>query len=306
MDYNTLIKTCENEIDENLSTLKDAAKLKHSIDATRFLIENLNLKEEDVESKYPEIYFNMKIAFYNKGFIIGSWTHIQNGKKFFDIRYRIPEDKPPICLSDFKCQKIIMPNDVIKVMEETKNLTSQDGLERGFFLLYGEDCIIFPTQIHTGLCGDLSCPPIPHEGYAKFGFFHTHPAKYLLEEGEDFRKLLLEHNINIMPSPNDILIAINDYLDEKYFNHSAMIILSPIGNKGLILTPRRNLPDIIYKNILNILSKKLEDRNLTIIFNDLVRELFHISEFYIPFEGDVVIEYSNGEYRLEGDMRVKY
>lgn len=291
-----IIKKTENEIDQNLSILKGVVESKGVVDATNFLIKNLNINEEDIDSKYSKIYFNIKIAFYNKGFIIKSWTHIINGKKLFDIRYRNSEDRSPIYLSDFKCQKLIIPNDVIKVMEETKNLTSQDELEHGFYLLYGEDCRIFPTQMHTGVCNDLTCLPIPPEGYAIFGIFHTHPGKDILKEDEDFRKILLEHNMHIGPSPGDVLIAINDYLDEKDFNHSAMIILSNIGNKGLILIPRRNLPDTIYKNILNILMKKREDKNLTYIFDALVHELFHISEFYVPFEGDIIIEYTNGDY----------
>lgn len=182
-----------------------------------------------------------------------------------DIRLRTSEDKYPIRLSDIKCQKLIIHNDVIKVMEETRNLSYQDGLEHGFFLLYGDDCRIFPTQMGKGLYNELSCPQTIPEGYVIFGFFHTHTfTQDLLEEDKDFRKISLEHDMYIMPSPDDVIIAINDYLDEKNFNHSALIILSSIDNKGLILIPRRNLPDTIYKNILNILIRNGEDRNLAL------------------------------------------
>lgn len=297
MRYNSaLIKKCEEAIETNLSTIKSVAEGKGFIPAIEFMQElDKNLEEDDITNRFAEINFNLKIAFYNKGFILRRWT-LNDGKRVFEARYKTSEDNYPKSISDLNCKRLILTKDVIKIMEDLNNLTAKDDIERGFFLLYGEDCRIFPTNLHTGENSSMSSPPIPTEGYVIFGFFHTHPSTS--EEDKEYKKLLTKYNVNIMPSHADVLVTISDYLDEKEFNHSAMIILSSLDNKGFVLIPRKNIPDITYKNFYEILSEKRAENIIS--FYNIVLDLFYISSFYVPFEGDIVIEYSNGDYKLEG------
>ena len=297
MKYNSeLIKKCEEAIEENLPKMKKVAKGEAFIPAINFIQElDKSLEKDDIENRFAEINFNLKIAFYNKGFILRRWTR-NDGERFFEVRFKTSEDNYPKSISDLKCKKLILTKDVIKIMEDLNNLTAEDNIERGFFLLYGEDCIIFPSNLHIGEKDAMCCPPIPIEGNVIFGLFHTHPP-YDIEEDEEYKKLLTKYNVNIMPSHADVLIAISDYLDEKKFNHSVMIILSSLDNKGFILIPRKNIPDTTYKNLFEILERR--DEKL-IDFYMTVLDFFYISSFYVPFEGDIVIEYDNGDYKLEG------
>lgn len=245
-----------------------------------------------------ELYWGLKTVLFYDGIVVTIGKSKMDGSTVLIMRCATPEDSYPKTISDFKCQRLIIIKDVIKIMEDVKNLTSEDGLEHGFSLLYGEDCRIFPTELQTGLEGEMCCPDIPMEGYIIFGMFHTHTGKNISEQNEEYKKLLIKYNVHIMPSPDDVINTIDQYLNEKEFNHSAMIILSDIDNKGLIMIPRRNIPDTTYENILNILIEKIGE--IHYIFNDLVFDLFYIFEFYVPFEGDMNIEYTNGEYKLEG------
>lgn len=298
MKYNSeLIKKCEEAIETNLSTIKSIAEGKGFIPAIEFIKElDKNLEEDDITNRFAEINFNLKIAFYNKGFILRRWTG-SDSKRFFEARYKTSEDKYPKSISDLNCKRIILPKDVLKIMEDLNNLTAKDNIERGFFLLYGQDCMLFPTNLHIGEEHSMCCPPIPTEGNVIFGLFHTHPH-IDIEENEEYKKLLTKYNVNIIPSHSDIFITISDYLDEKEFNHSAMIILSSLDNKGFILIPRKNIPDTTYNILLETLSER-EDENI-IDFYMTILDLFYISSFYVPFEGDIVIEFSNDDYKLEG------
>ena len=65
MKHNSiLIKKYEDAIETTLSTIKYAAEGKGVFGATELILGlDETIKEEDIKNKYPEIYFNLKIAF---------------------------------------------------------------------------------------------------------------------------------------------------------------------------------------------------------------------------------------------------
>jgi hypothetical protein len=283
----SIIKKYEDAIEKHIPTIKTAVKQNAGMESI-ILIKAFDpdITDKDIENKYSEIYFNLKIAFYNKGFVIREFPTIHDSKAF-KPRYKTSEDRCPITIDDLKCDRLIITKDVIKAMEELKDLTANDRLEHGFSLLYGEDCRIFPTEISTGITRGDIIGEIPIEGYIIFGWVHTHfwstrrdSEYYITENG-------FERNYHITPSDSDIMINIDLYLDEKEFNRAIMIILSNIGNKGLILVPKKNVSDKIYRDMYNLIKVKYMEYILD--FLNLISEIYHIIEFSIPSIEDIII-----------------
>jgi len=253
-----------------------------------------NVKEENFEN----IYWNLKITFYDKGIILRSGL-TKNFEKIFVMRQkRMDDEYPKIRRNIWKCPgRIILSNDIIKCMENLKSKTSKDHLEYGFYLYYKEDLKLFPGKLQKGTEYYVLLGSEPDsEGAIIFGWFHTHPdINFGLESN-------LEKELARLPSSDDIIYLINDYLYERKYNHSTMVVLSELDDYASIYIPRENVSDDIYKKFMDdiIESQKTDISELDKlkIELDALVNLFHIFTFKTSYEKDIIIEYDpiTGKY----------
>jgi hypothetical protein len=258
------------------------------------VLKEIGLKNENFEN----IYWDLKIAFYNKGIILRTGL-METFEKVFIVRKKRSDDQyQKIKKGIWKGPgELELSNYVMKQMENLKIKTSKTGLEHGFYLYYKEDLKLFPGVLQEGSDESIYLKESDPEGPIIFGWIHTHSA-YGLEKIDEEEKEILR-----LPSPTDILSAINDHLNERKYNHSVLMILFDLDDYVTMYIPRENVSDSIYKIFMDdiIISEKnnslLDSFKITL---DAIDKLFDILLFKIDYDKDVIIVYNpvTGEYGL--------
>jgi hypothetical protein len=273
-----LVKKFEESIERHISIIKTAIDKEHGISFNGLIkVFDNTIIDEDIKNNPSEFYLNLKIAFFNKGFVIKSKSRTKvTGETIIFFRYKTASDEFPRTLDNFNCDNLTISKDTIKDMEDIRELTSKYKVEYGFHLQFGEGCKIFNTELLKGTEETLAFG-IPLEGYGIFGDFHVHTVSGFTEEEIEFA---------IMPSVLDLLINIDAYLVEKEFNYSVMMIASVETNKISIFIPRRDKPDIAFRDIF---SRLLEMREVDLEILNILSDLYTMKQLILPLDHDIII-----------------
>lgn len=270
------------------------SQIRHDMEKYNIVRYRVNdiLKEigEDIkEENFENIYWNLKIAFYNEGIIIRT-TRTKDFEKIFVMRQkRIGDEYPKTIKEIWKDHpgKLILSGNIVKLMENLKNESIRENLEYGFYLLYKEDLKIFSGELEKGTEELILLEPIIPEGVIIFGWFHVHLAEKFKEDDQ------LEKELSALPSLDDIFSSIDDYLNERRYNHSIMMISSELDDYVHIYIPKENISDNRYREVMDtiIASEKGSAIDKFKILTDVI-EIFHILNFELSVEKDIIIEYN--------------